>query len=147
MKHYFIGIEFIVFPRDPFTEILIAELSLFDFDSFMENDNGVIGYIEESKWEDRLLDQVKILNSSEVSISYTSSRIEQENWNVTWETHFEPIQVLGQVNIKAPFHNIPDLKYNIVIEPKMSFGTGHHEPAERSLIWVVEQGYLLFLQL
>ena len=55
------------------------------------------------------------------------SEIEQTNWNKEWEKNFNPIQVNGQVSIRAPFHENPSLNFDIVIEPKMSFGTGHHE--------------------
>jgi ribosomal protein L11 methyltransferase len=53
--------------------------------------------------------------------------VPQTNWNEEWEKNFEPIQVDDLVSIRAPFHENPNLKYDIVIEPKMSFGTGHHE--------------------
>ncbi|MCL4152991.1 UNVERIFIED_CONTAM: hypothetical protein GTU68_028847, partial [Idotea baltica] len=59
--------------------------------------------------------------------SYTREEIEQVNWNSEWEKNFTPIEVDELVSIRAPFHPNPNLKYDIVIEPKMSFGTGHHE--------------------
>jgi len=108
-------------------EILIAELGAVGFESFTENDNGVIAYIQKNDWHDDILDDIQLLQSEEVTIIYNVEEIEQVNWNSEWEKNFEPIQVDGLVSIRAPFHENPNLKYDIVIEPKMSFGTGHHE--------------------
>ena len=108
-------------------EILIAELGAVGFESFTENDNGVIAYIQKNDWHDNILDDIQLLQSEEVTISYNVEEIEQVNWNSEWEKNFEPIQVDGLVSIRAPFHENHNLKYDIVIEPKMSFGTGHHE--------------------
>jgi len=73
------------------------------------------------------LDTIFILNSDEFLIQYTKNEVEQTNWNAEWEKNFKPIQVDDLVSIRAPFHENPHLKYDIVIVPKMSFGTGHHE--------------------
>ena len=109
------------------TEILIAELGVVGFESFTENENGVIAYVQKKDWHGDILDDIQILQSDEVTITYDIEEIEQVNWNSEWEKNFEPIQVDNLVSIRAPFHKNPNLKYDIVIEPKMSFGTGHHE--------------------
>lgn len=108
-------------------DILVAELGQAGFESFTENPDGVEAYIQEKDWNASLLDGIQILESGEVSFSYEVKEIEQVNWNEEWEKNFEPIEVDGQVSVRAPFHKDPQLKYDIVIEPKMSFGTGHHE--------------------
>ena len=97
------------------------------FESFTENPDGVIAYIQKADWNASLLDDVQILQSEEVNFSYDVKEIEQVNWNLEWEKNFEPIVVDNEVSIRAPFHKNPGLTYDIVIEPKMSFGTGHHE--------------------
>ncbi len=108
-------------------DILVAELGSVGFESFTENEDGVEAFIQEADWNESLLNDIQILESDEVSISYEVEKIEQVNWNEEWENNFEPIVVENEVSIRAPFHSNPNLKYDIVIEPKMSFGTGHHE--------------------
>jgi len=108
-------------------EILVAELGLLGFESFTENEDGVVAYIQEAEWNAELLNNIQILHSDEVKFSHEVKEIEQVNWNEEWEKNFEPIVVENEVSIRAPFHDDPKLAYDIVIEPKMSFGTGHHE--------------------
>jgi ribosomal protein L11 methyltransferase len=127
MDNIYIEYNFTVEPKEPGTEILIAELGLAGFESFVENENGVIAYIQKDDWNLEILNEVFILNSDEFVIAYTQNEVEQTNWNSEWEKNFEAIQVDDLVSIRAPFHEKPNLKYDIIIEPKMSFGTGHHE--------------------
>jgi len=108
-------------------DILVAELGQVGFESFTENPDGVEAYIQKADWNASLLDDIQILQSEEVTFSYEVKEIEQVNWNEEWEKNFEPIVVADQVSVRAPFHKNPGLQYDIVIEPKMSFGTGHHE--------------------
>lgn len=108
-------------------EILVAELGQVGFESFTEQEDGLEAYIQKPEWNKDLLSEVQILNSEEVHFTYEVQEIEQVNWNEEWEKNFDPIVVGNEVSIRAPFHPSPNLKYDIVIEPKMSFGTGHHE--------------------
>ncbi|MBA6155646.1 50S ribosomal protein L11 methyltransferase [Tenacibaculum sp. S7007] len=127
MDNIYIEYNFEVSPKEPATEILIAELGMVGFESFVENDNGVTAYIQKQDWSQDVLANVFALKSEEFKIDFTHKEIEQTNWNAEWEKNFNPIQVDDLVSIRAPFHENPNLKYDIVIEPKMSFGTGHHE--------------------
>ena len=127
MDSIYIAYEFSVTPKNPATEILIAELGYVGFESFVENDTGVTAYIQKQEWNSKILDDLYILDSNEFKIKYSHYEVIQTNWNKEWEKNFKPIQVDGQVSVRAPFHENPSLKFDIVIEPKMSFGTGHHE--------------------
>ena len=127
MDNIYIEYNFILSPKEPTTEILIAELGNAGFESFVESEDGVTAYIQKKEWNASILDDIFVLNSEEFSIEYNQNEVAQTNWNSEWEKNFEAIQVDDLVSIRAPFHEHPNLKYDIVIEPKMSFGTGHHE--------------------
>lgn len=123
----YIGYNFTVKPLQPGVDILIAELGEAGFESFVEAEEGLSAYIQKTDWNEYILEGIQILNSDEFEISYTFEEIEQTNWNVEWEKNFNPIIVNGVCSVRAPFHEKPNTAYDIVIEPKMSFGTGHHE--------------------
>jgi ribosomal protein L11 methyltransferase len=127
MDNIYIEYNFTLSPKEPTTEILIAELGNAGFESFVESEEGVTAYIQKTEWRTNILEDIFVLNSDEFSIEYKYNEVAQTNWNAEWEKNFEPIQVDDLVSIRAPFHDNPNLKYDIVIEPKMSFGTGHHE--------------------
>ena len=127
MDNIYIEYNFTISPKEPATEILIAELGAVGFESFVENENGVTAYIQKEAHSAIILEDIFILNSDEFSIDVSQNEVAQTNWNAEWEKNFTPIQVDDLVSIRAPFHENPNLKYDIVIEPKMSFGTGHHE--------------------
>ncbi len=128
MDNIYIEYIFKVVPKVPATEILIAELGSVGFESFVENENNLTAYIQKTDWYPEILENVYCLSiASTFDITYTQKEIAQTNWNSEWEKNFEPIEVEGKVCVRAPFHEPMFLDYDIVIEPKMSFGTGHHE--------------------
>ncbi len=127
MNTSYIEYIFKVSSKDSAVEILIAELGALGFESFVETEEGVTAYIQKKDWHSTILNEVFILNSGEFEITFSYEEIEQTNWNIEWEKNFNPIQVDKKVSVRAPFHENPNLEYDIVIEPKMSFGTGHHE--------------------
>ena len=93
-------------------DILVAELGALGFESFTETDDGGLSaYIQSGDWNDGMLEQVQILESEEVDFKVERENIQQVNWNQEWEKNFEPIDVLGKVSIRAPFHQVPDLEY------------------------------------
>ena len=127
MDAIYIAYDFNVSPKEPATEMLIAQLGYVGFESFVEQDYGVTAYIQKQEWNSKILDDVFLLHSNEFNITFEHNEIAQTNWNEEWEKNFNPIQVDDLVSIRAPFHTNPSLQFDIVIEPKMSFGTGHHE--------------------
>lgn len=127
MSQTYIEYHFVIKPPQPGTEILIAELGRAGFESFVEQEDGVKAYIQKREWHENILDGIFILSSSEVAIEYTQKEIAQVNWNAEWEKNFDPIVVDETCAVRAPFHEPYNVPYEIVIEPKMSFGTGHHE--------------------
>lgn len=105
------------------SEILIAQLSEIGFDGFEEGENFLLGYIADDKLNE---DQLKKIISSH-QLTYSKNLIEQKNWNEEWEKNFEPVIVNDFVAIRAHFHQpVKNVEHEIIITPKMSFGTGHH---------------------
>ena len=138
MTPIYIGYEFKVTPLQPAVEIIIAELGELGFESFVETETGVNAYIQKEFWNEDILNDVFILNSDEFSISFSFQEIEQVNWNTEWEKNFNPIVVDDQCAVRAPFHEPINVPFEIVIEPKMSFGTGHHATTHMMMQYILE---------
>ena len=138
MSQTYLAYHFKVSPLVPGTEILIAELGEIGFESFVESDEGVTAYIQPGDLDKSGFGQIQILNSSEFDIEFTWEEIEQINWNEAWEKNFDPIRVSDQCVVRAPFHEEFGVPYEIIIEPKMSFGTGHHETTLMMLEYLLE---------
>lgn len=138
MSVTYLGYHFIVNPKDPGSEILVAELAEKPFESFVDTENGVIAYIKKQDWSEDVLEDIFILDSEEFTITHHIEEIDQVNWNEEWEKHFEPIDVDGICHVRAPFHEPKNSEYEIVIEPKMSFGTGHHETTHMMIQHILE---------
>jgi ribosomal protein L11 methyltransferase len=138
MSNIYLGYHFTVEPKELGSEILIAELGELPFESFVESEFGVTAYIQKQFWNENILDGLFILNSPQFVISYKIEEIEQVNWNEEWEKNFEPIDVDGKCHVRAPFHPKTDAEFDIIIEPKMSFGTGHHETTHMMIQHLLE---------
>lgn len=111
-----------------FVEILMAELGELGFESFVETDEGLEAYIQEDIFDDMAVKQMLENYAARTAISYQFKKIIRQNWNEEWEKNFQPIQIGEQIYVRADFHEpMPDFPYEIIITPKMSFGTGHHE--------------------
>ncbi|UBB90665.1 50S ribosomal protein L11 methyltransferase [Candidatus Kaistella beijingensis] len=125
MNNY-LEFNFKIFPLQPWNEILMAELIEIGFDSFTEEHDGILGYIQKDLFNENQLKEINLFKNDEVKISYTFQEMPNINWNEEWEKNFSPINVENQVSIRAEFHENQNLTHEIIIQPKMSFGTGHH---------------------
>ena len=123
----YIEYNFTVSPTEMGAEILMAELAEVGFDSFEDTPIGIKAYIPKDSWNEQILEDIYLLSNPEFTISYQITEIEQVNWNEEWEKNFSPIVVEDLCTVRANFHPVPNTRYDIVITPKMSFGTGHHE--------------------
>jgi ribosomal protein L11 methyltransferase len=111
------------------SEILIAELAEVGFESFSETPSSLLAYIPENLME---IENIKPILTKDrfdrILLSFTNKTIPAQNWNALWESNFDPIFIEDKILVRAPFHTIEkQFEHEIVIEPKMSFGTGHHE--------------------
>jgi len=138
MSNIYLGYHFTVEPRELGSEILVAELGEKPFESFVETEFGVIAYIQKHLWSEDILEDIFLLNSPEFTVSYKIEEIDQVNWNEEWEKNFEAIDVDGKCHVRAPFHPKTNAEFDIVIEPKMSFGTGHHETTHMMIQHLLE---------
>ena len=126
----YIEVNFVIEPFEEYvSDVLASELGEIGFDSFVPSIEGLDAYIPQN-----LFDESKLANlidnfPIEASIEYKVTQIETKNWNEEWEkNYFEPIVIGNECVIHSSFHkNVPKVTYDIVIDPKMAFGTGHHE--------------------
>ena len=137
----FVCYDFKVDPLYPGCEILIAQLSQLGFDSFLENNDGISAYIDSSVLSNVKVQDIQILNSTEFNISFESNNVKKQNWNIKWESNFDPIYVDKICCVRAPFHKKSNFKYDLVIEPKMSFGTGHHETTSMMISFILANSF------
>jgi ribosomal protein L11 methyltransferase len=138
MPKTYIEFQFTVNPLQPASEILIAELSYAGFESFVENEEGVTAYVVSEEFDEEAFAGLHILQSDEFEITYSSQEIEKVNWNIEWEKNFNPIIIDDQCSVRAPFHEKPETEFDIIIEPKMSFGTGHHATTHMMLQFILK---------
>lgn len=112
-------------------DILIARLSEWPFESFSENEEGISAYIPLINYNEKSINQLLESLKRDFPLSWTKEQIAEQNWNKAWEDNYSPVLVAQQVYVRAPFHEpLPDAGHEIIIEPKMSFGTAHHETTQ-----------------
>ncbi len=124
----YIEVRIALKPLAPWSDIFMSTLVELDYDTFEEFDKGFKAYIKKKDFKENVIQELLAEHSAEVEASYEYSVIPATNWNANWESSFQPIEIGTWCLVRAPFHQI-DKKFEveIVIEPKMSFGTGHHQ--------------------
>lgn len=125
----YVAYTFICHPFRPLNEILVARLAELEFESFEENDPELKAYIPENLLNEAAVEQLYRDLKDLGKIQFSKERIEDRNWNTEWEKSYPIVEIGDKCIIRAPFHPKSEKPYDleIVINPQMSFGTGHHE--------------------
>ena len=128
MSNNFIKITFNITPFDFGSEILIAQFNEFPTlgCSILENQELEV-FFKENQWNRNILNEIPILKNESFKINFRIKKIKHENWNQIWESNFNPVVISKNCIVRSTFHPKYNLKHEIIINPKMSFGTGHHE--------------------
>jgi ribosomal protein L11 methyltransferase len=123
-------------------DLLINTLGEIGFDTFEEVDFGFKAYIPSAEFDQDKLNEALFLYKDMFSFSYEITLIPQKNWNEIWESNFEPIEIGNKIFVRATFHQPkPEFPYEIVIDPKMAFGTGHHQTTTMMLELMLENNF------
>lgn len=135
MNYYEVKMQ--ITPVFPLRDIFLQALADIGFESFTEEEYGLLAYVPEASWDevglknmiDAVVDGYNQGNEDANQFAQVDSKftiIPAQNWNAEWESQFDPIEVTQECRVKAPFHSSTGVRFEIEIEPKMSFGTGHH---------------------
>ena len=134
---------------DPFSEewaeIVEAEIEELGFDSFTVEDPFLNAYIPKEQFsEPNLKTLLSAFDSAEFRLSHAVELVKEQNWNAAWESDFEPVVVGGEVTVRATYHkDLPRTRINVVIDPQMSFGSGHHQTTTMMIEQLLEDRKLL----
>jgi len=120
-------------------EILVALLSEYPFESFDETETGIRAFMPVNVYDEKEISEVLNEFKAGMNFNYKITEIEDQNWNKKWESNYDPVLIDEKCYIRAPFHpSKNDVAYDIVIEPKMSFGTAHHETTSMMISYILE---------
>ncbi len=133
------------FPQpEPWKDIFTALLGDAGCDSFMDgdDDNTLLAYVKKEEYDEAAIADVLQNHGMDVHFTTEITEVEEQDWNAVWEASYEPVLIADKCYIRAPFHEPnPQVPYEIIIEPKMSFGTAHHETTSLMIEYILEEDF------
>lgn len=134
----YLEIDLRLTPIDPWREVVIAQMGSLGFESFVNTPLGFKAYIPQNEFQEKEFSQIDVFDFQELEIEWDTKIIPPENWNRQWEENFSPIRVGERCVVRADFHPTEKAEYELVITPKMSFGTGHHETTQMMISYLLD---------
>ncbi len=130
-------IRFKINPEGGEGEMLAALLAEIGYEGLVEENDTLTAYIDEHEYNEGLLKETLVLYG--INLPFEKNTLQEQNWNEVWESQFQPVMISNLIYVRAPFHPPrPDLEYELIIEPRMSFGTAHHETTSLMLEYMLE---------
>jgi len=123
-------------------DVLMNDLATIGFETFELRDDGFAAYIASEQLDLQELESLVIHRPIDFEVTYAVKEIHPQNWNAVWESNFEPVTVADQCYVRATFHpSQPSYPYEIVIDPKMAFGTGHHQTTSLMMGYMLKESF------
>lgn len=124
-------------------DVLMHDLAAIGFETFESHDDGFAAYVASEQLDLQALESLLIHQPVGFEVTYTVREILPQNWNAVWESNFEPVTVADQCYVRATFHPAkPTYPYEIIIDPKMAFGTGHHQTTSLVMCYMLEESFM-----
>jgi len=138
----FIEIKVTFSQAEPWKDVFTSLLADAGCDSFTDGDteNVLLAYIKEELFDEPTITELLQNHGFETTLQYKFSKVEEQDWNAVWESNYEPVLIANRCYIRAPFHTPrPEVEYEVIIEPKMSFGTAHHETTSLMIEYLLDE--------
>ncbi|MEC8397814.1 MAG: 50S ribosomal protein L11 methyltransferase [Bacteroidota bacterium] len=126
----YLEIDLRLTPKDPWRDVMIAQMGLLGFESFVYSPDGFKAYIPKNDFREKDFLKIDVFDIQRLNFKWETKVIPPQNWNRQWEENFSPIRVGERCIVRTDFHPHEKVEYELVITPKMSFGTGHHETTQ-----------------
>jgi ribosomal protein L11 methyltransferase len=131
--------DFLIDPVDPWRDILMVELMDLGYEAFEESPHGLKAYILSEHFTRGRVNALRIMRDPHVTINFSAREVPDINWNARWEREFQPIELDGQVRVRAEFHPAKEgFRHDIIITPRMAFGTGHHATTRMMMLAMLQ---------
>ena len=141
MAQNYIEYQFTVVPKEPWEEILLAALQELPFESFNHSETSLLAYVPEILHFEGFLNSISLFEDPSISISVKKKTIKPVNWNAKWESEFQHIVIGDNCVVRADFHPDQGKRFELIINPKMSFGTGHHQTTHMMLDFALSESF------